>query len=237
MAIRNPDDVDIQPQDGLGLPWFIPAGSGWLGRRDHVEILLDPGSALHKTLPQSDQPWDTLATQFVEGYGFVNPGAGQAGGAADADAVIASGGVNLNSQSTGYDTIQRMATSTYRFVLRGEAWRVGYQVPVPGLLSVGGQTAVPTFPQWSSGNVIVGNLPGQIPIFYCAWELHYIVAGPLKGSAPIVPNAAMRIRADQTLPDMVQVPFAPADANAGVSAGGAAGGGGPKLPFFKRRGK
>jgi hypothetical protein len=211
VAIDNADDVSLQPQDGLGLPWSISPASSWLWRRDQVEILLDPGSVLHKTLPQQSQPFDTLATQFVQDYGFV---AAPGGGSADSDAVISGGGVNLNSQSKGQDTIQRMATSTYRFIVKGEAWRVGFQIPIPGLLKVGGQTAVPCFPQWTSGNVIVGNLPGGIPLFHCAWELHYMVAGPLKGKAPIVPNAAARIRADQKLPDTVQVPLAPTDSNA-----------------------
>ena len=204
MPIANKDDDTIQPLAGLALPWTLNPTTSWDFYLAWVEILLDPGMVLHKTLPQNPDNVDTLATQFFREYEFKgNP-----------DANVGSG-VNMHSESSVLDTIQRMATSTYRFILKGHGRRAGFQVPVPGLLSVGGQTPVPCFPQWSSGNIIVGNLAGGIPLFYCAWQLHYIVpGGPLSGVAPIPPNLTARVRADQDLPQTIQVPAAPLDNNA-----------------------
>jgi hypothetical protein len=210
MPIRNNDSITNQPQDGLSLPWSINPAASWIDGQCWVEVLLDTGMVLHKILPQTTQQFDDLATTF---YADNEPLAEDPDRPPDD-----TGGVNIQSNAKGNDVIQRMATSTYEFTLKGWGMRAGYQVPVPGLESVGGQTAIPDFPQWTSGNIIVANMMG-IPVYYCAWEKKYMVLGPLKlGSiAPTPPNIAARIRADQSLPDTIGVPLAPTDNNSVVN--------------------
>ena len=119
-------------------------------------------------------------------------------------------GVNTVSNNIYNDIAQRMATSTYRFVLKGYGLRAGYQIPVPALKTVAGVTAIPDEVQWSSGNVIVGNL-GGIPVYRCSWELHYFVIAPPKAQQLSPPNVADGISADDELPDEIQVPYSPKD--------------------------
>ncbi len=191
------------PEDALSLPWTTDPATSWIDYRCWVEVLLDPGMALHKPLPQSNPAVDTLASAFIT----------------DADFDKNIGGVNLASSSRAVDIIQRMASSTYRFILKGFGLRAGYTIPVPGIRSVGGIPAVPDFPQWTSGNVLVGNWSG-IPMFFCEWELHYIVSQSPHGTrspgnpdaatgpvaAPIPPNPAQHIRGDAELPAGISLP-------------------------------
>lgn len=196
--VDNPND---HPEDGMSLPWCIDPGSTWLDYRCAVEIQLDPGSVLHKPLPQDNPKWDTLGSIDITDQAFTSGVAG----------------VNLNSNSSAVDIIQRMASSTYRFVLRGWGVRVGYQIPIPNLLKVGNSDAVPTDPQFASQEV-VGNMLGGIPLFYATWELHYIVAQSPRitqlAKQPIAPNNAAHIRPDAELPSAVRVPTMPTDSRA-----------------------
>lgn len=184
----------VYPEDSLSLPWLTDPEASWIDYRCWVEVDLDAGMALHKPLPQSDPAADTLASTFLGGKDFAS----------------STDGVNLKSKAGGQDIVQRMATSTYGFVLKGFGTRVGYQVPVPGLKAVGNQDAVPSGRQWTTGNIIVGNMMGGIPVFFCAWELHYMVAGPLKAAkAPTPDNPALHILANAELPVAVLLPVRP----------------------------
>lgn len=216
MSIADFDLDQVQPLGDLTLPWALVPGGSWLDYSAWVEIELDPGFVVHKPLPQGTANADTLATQLFEDYAFLkDPDAVPGAGGFKPDAPTTSGsGVNLDSEAQGTDYIQRMATSTYRFVLLGTGLRAGYQVPIPGLKSVAGVPATPDNPQ-RAFNRIVGNAVGGIPIFYAEWELHYMIALPMKtGVAPVPPNLALRIRADANLPAAVLVPFMQTDQDA-----------------------
>ena len=197
MGVFVTEQPGLYPESVLELPWAIDPEASWLAYALWVEVLLDPGLVKHKQLPSRADPYDSLASVAVG-----DPKFGQR-----------TTGVNLGSQSTGASVIQRMASSEYRFTLKGYGRRAGYPVPVPGLVTVGGQPAVPDAPQWSSGNVLVGNLPGGIPVFHCLWSLPYLVQGPLARSAREVTlfNPALHIRSDAQLPVSVALPRAPLD--------------------------
>lgn len=188
------------PEAQLTFPWLKVPEATWLGYSCRIECTLDTGLALHKPLPQSPQQIDTLATYDL----------GVAGSAKIEK------GENLVSAGTFTDIIQRMGTSEYQFTLIGEGMRAGFQVPVPGLVSVAGVPAIP-IRQWVRGNQIVGNFYG-IPLFYNAWELVYVVTLPPRGKQLPPPNQAMHIAADQPLPDECNVAIAPNDYNAVAAA-------------------
>ncbi len=198
----NPSDIDtlgVQPEAALSLPWVVTPANPWLDYRIWVECLLDAGMSLHKPLPQNNPSVDTLASVYTT----------------DAAMASSKAGTNLNSSSAAVDIIQRMASSTYRFVLRGYGLRVGYPVPVPGLKSVGGVPCVPAERQWVKGNMIVSNLMGGIPVFFNAWELHYFVAvSPKNAKEPVLSNPALHIRSDAQLPTSILLPRAPLDQRA-----------------------
>lgn len=195
--VTDQDNPNEDVTKNFDAPWCIDPVSSWLDYNCGVEISLDPGTVLHKPLPQSLATVDTLGVVDVT----------------DQALAANTNGINLASLGNYADVIQQMATSTYRFVLRGEAWRAGYQVPIPNLVSIAGVACVPTNPH-NAGNWIKGNLLGGIPLWYAAWELHYIIASPPRGKpgqkfAP--QNPAVAMQPDAELPKAVLVPTAPAD--------------------------
>jgi len=175
------------------LPWCIDPESSWLDYQCGIAIMLDPGSVLHKPLPQSDPAWDTLGTLNITDPNF--------GGSTL--------GINLNSNSHAVDIIQRMASSTYRFVLHGWGIRVGYRIPIPNLVKIGNVAAVPTDPHFGD-NIETGSVLGGIPVWHAQWELHYIVAeSPTITQAseiPTVPNPAAHVGPNRQLPNKIQAP-------------------------------
>jgi hypothetical protein len=207
IGVANQDDGSL-PEQSIGVPWVIDPTMSWLDYRCWIECYLDSGMALHKALPQSPQPIDTLAGGFV--------------GGTEEDALPKiTTGVNLKSQGSFTDLAQRMATSRYTFVLKGYAVRAGYQIPVPGIKSVGGVPAIPgrnlanpNLPgQWSLGNPLVANYSG-VPIFANRWELWYFVTLPPKYPQLPPDNLAQHIQADVKLPTLMTVAASQPDQNA-----------------------
>src|SRR5215469_15045523 len=121
------------PEKGYALPWGLNAAASWMDYSIWIEVILDPGLALHKPLPQYNTPADTLAV-----IGVQDPNA-------DIAIPAQGSGVNLVSQSQSVDVVQRMASPTYHFVLSGFAVRAGWQIPIPGLVSIGGVPCVPIY--------------------------------------------------------------------------------------------
>jgi hypothetical protein len=165
-----------------------------------IAIILDPGSALHKPLPQSNPAWDTLGTLSITDPNF---------GSSDL-------GVNLNSNSQAVDIIQRMATSTYRFVLHGYGIRVGYKIPIPFIANIGNLVPVPTNPQYCN-SCIIGSIIGGIPVWQAEWESHYIIAQSPRitqaNQIPAAPNPAAHVGPQRQLPPFIQGPQAAPDYN------------------------
>lgn len=195
-GISDTDPGTVLEQDFL-LPWVADPATSWLNYQNEIQCYLDAGLVRHKSLPQRAQTTDTLASSFLTD--------------AKIDQSIA--GMNLKSQGQFADSVQRMATSSYRFVLKGFGLRAGYKIPVPGIKTVAGVTAYPDEIQWSRGNVVVGNYSG-VPIFFNQWELWYFVIVPPKEQQVPPPNLAQHIRGDAKLPKGMQAPFSPTDQHA-----------------------
>lgn len=193
MPVFDQDPGLDSPEAAIVLPWNSDPVVSWLAYEIWLECRLDAGMVRHKPLPQAAAPVDTLAAAYIDRPKY-GPFAG---------------GTNVGAQSRVLDVIQRMATSTYRFLLRGYALRAGYQVPIPGLVSIAGQPAVPDGEQWGY-NRLVANWNG-IPVFFAAWSLPYMVAiapASTPGAptyAPVPANPALRMRADVELPDATLV--------------------------------
>jgi hypothetical protein len=184
------------PEGAITLPWGIDPATSWLDYRCWVECHLDAGMALHKPLPQSNPAVDTLASV---GIADIN-----------ADKLTTDSGVNLDSLAGQNDVIQRMASSTYRFVLLGWGLRVGYQIPIPGIIKIGNVVPVPGRIQ-RAYNVVVSNFAG-IPTWFATWELHYLVTGlPAESQAPVPFNPALHVRPDAQLPKSVKLPWTQPD--------------------------
>lgn len=231
-AQQDPDDGS-PAESALGLPWSADPAASWITYRCWVEVNLDAGMALHKPLPQQNpKNPDTLASVAINDSSFdtFQVPTGQAG-------VLVK--PNLVGNKRIVDVIQRMASSTYRFILKGYALRAGYQVPIPGLVKIGGVTPVPDRIQ-RAANLLVGNFSG-VPVFLGYWEIHYVVPaspqtsigqGGAIGVADLVPfNPALHIRSDQALPEAIPLPVTPTDARSSATGGlgkpvGQPGGGG-----------
>lgn len=196
------DDQDIGAfaETGFGLPWLIDPVNTWLNYRCTIEADLDAGIAIHKPLPQGspgEMIMDSLGVTDVY------------------DPRLAAGaneGVRTVSQDEFADVVQKMATSSYRFLLRGWAVRAGYQVPIPKLVSVAGVRAIPLARQWGV-NEVVANCCG-VPVFLAQWELWYGVTLPPSKNVLPPANLAAHIRADAKLPDEMQVAYSLPDSNA-----------------------
>lgn len=191
----------------ISLPWAMRPEVTWLQYRCWIETYLDAGIALHKPLPQGPQG----ASRPQRGARLVNNEL-QCDTLASLDVASATldqstQGVSLVSGGDYTDVLQRMATSTYRFCLKGFALRVGYQIPIPGIVKVAGVDATPAERQFAT-QVVVGNFSG-IPLFQARWELWYYVAMPPRAEQLAPPALSDHIRADVQLPPYgkVQVPY------------------------------
>jgi hypothetical protein len=179
----------------IALPWLSPPQASYLDYSCHIECYLDTGMTLHKPLPQTPQPVDSMASYFL----------GQS------DQALVKVGENFKSLGSFQDISQRMATSEYRFGLIGHAIRLGYPVSVPDLKMVAG--VVPTLmTQWVHGNELIGNSAG-VPLYYNAWESWYFVVLPPKDRQLPPPNLSEIISAEQQVPDLIPVPVSPNDYN------------------------
>lgn len=197
-GVSDTDDGG-RPGRGVLLPYSNDPDTTWLAYDCSLEVRLDAGMALHKPLPQSADPVDTLASVDVDG-----PAAHSASTAP----------ANLQSEGSGEDVIQRMSTSTYTFVLRGSALRLAFPVPIPGLVSVAGVDATPAEIQ----RVVtqVGGGGGGVPLYYAEWHLEYYVALPPRRAQPPPADLAGRVTGDQEPPPGggIQSPYGVPDAAA-----------------------
>lgn len=186
-------------EKGVLLP--TPGGNAtWVHYENTIYCVLDSGIVTHRTLPQFNTAPDTLASCMITDTNIDK---------------ITGKGVNTKSVDQFADVVQRMAHSQYRFCMKGEAMRVGEQVPIPGLKLVGGVSAIPhdNNPQWAY-NKIAGNYSGVI-LWYAEWELWYTVAVPPRSQQLPPPNLAQHIAADSPYPTGgIQAPISQPDDNA-----------------------
>lgn len=204
-GLFNEDSASTVYEAGVLLP-TPNERANWLYYDVAVGCALDSGIVVHRDLPQIDSPMDTLASCDVN-----QP---------DMD-VLTGLGVNLKSKDSFSDTVQRMAHSRYWFRLWGQAMRVGEQIPIPGLKTIGGVDVVPCkvpkeygaqFPQWAY-NKIVGNYSGQI-LWYAQWSLWYTLASPPKKQEAPPQNIAQHIGVTKQVNIGMQAPLSAPDDSA-----------------------
>ena len=202
-GISNFDSGGRSLEKPAVLPWASASGASYMYYDVMIECYLDSGIVVHRHLPQSNPKSDSLG-----GVDMFQ---------SDIDEIKDSG-VHLKSNDDFEDVEQRMAHSIYRFCLRGEAIRVGYQVPIPKLLTVCGVKAIPDDSSYQKAynKLVPANYSG-VPMFYAAWELWYTVVKPPKKDQLPPPNLAEHIRADTPLPDNMQSPWTLPDQNAQTS--------------------
>lgn len=199
VGVSDFDTLGKPAESGILLPIASDASASWVYYDVALACQLDSGIVVHRRLPQVDNTADTLASCMITDK--------------DIDKLTGKG-VNLISNDKFADVVQRMAHAQYWFRLYGQAMRVGYQIPIPGLKQVGGVKAIPHDEnrQWAY-NKIVGNYSGVI-LWYAQWSLWYTVAAPPVSQQVPPPNLAVHIAGDAKLPEGMQSPFSQPDDNA-----------------------
>lgn len=195
---RNNDSTQNSEQ-GVGLPWSRDPAGSYLYYDCTVDCMLDSGIVVHNRLPQINNLPDSLASLYLD-----DPNIDQ----------YTNRGVNLKSNDQFTDIVQRMGHARYYFRLYGRAIRVGYQIPIPALKTIGGVAAIPydQNPQ-RAFNKIQGNYSGVI-LWYAEWSLWYTTALPPTTNTVPNPNPAAHIDGTVAPPAQMQAPFSQPDDNA-----------------------
>jgi hypothetical protein len=107
--------------------------------------------------------------------------------ATDAGPALAQGALDTGDTTTGYpaDVFQRAAAPTRTIVFSGFATRIGYRIPVPKLVSVGGLPAV------ELERDVIETEPtavGAVLIFGLVWSITYAIGQAPAGSLPYLAN-------------------------------------------------
>lgn len=80
------------------------------------------------------------------------------------------------TSNTVDDIFQRVAGPSYDIAIYGFALRIGFRVPMPKLVTVGGRKAIEVNRRQKEG---IYSMAGGIPIFFSAWRIDYqLVNGP-----------------------------------------------------------
>ncbi len=200
-GISDLDKGEVIEQGAL-LPWPSDPLVSWVYYDCTVGVMLDSGIVVHNRLPQVNNTPDSLASCFLD----------------DPNLETLTGGVNLKSRDQYADIVQRMGHSRYWFRLWGQALRVGLQIPIPAIKTIGGVSAVPydRNPQWAFNRIFPhGNYAGVI-LWHAAWSLWYTTAAPPRSDVFPMANPAAHISSTSVGPDAlgIQAPFSQPDDDA-----------------------
>lgn len=94
--------------------------------------------------------------------------------------------------------------------------RVGYQIPIPGIKTIGGVQAIPydRNPQWAFNSIVPGGNYGGLILWRAQWSLWYTTASqPVNNTIPVADPTA-HIDATAAPPAGIQVPYSGPDDNA-----------------------
>ncbi len=198
VGVSNCDPGNTRVEDNATLPWSSESVASYLYFECTVGVMLDSGIVVHNRLPQVDNVPDSLSSLFLEDVNF---------------ALEISKGVNITCRDQYTDIVQRMGHSRYWFRLWGQALRAGYQVPIPGIRSIGGVPVIPydENPQWAFNRIHARGNYGGIPLWHAQWSLWYTTAVPPTSNK--LPHAFLNgnIDADAPLPAAIQSPFSATD--------------------------
>lgn len=202
---RSDTDANAVVEKGVNLPWAADPAGSYLYYDCTVGVMLDSGIVIHNRLPQVNRGIDTLSSTPID--------------APDMDTLTLKG-VNLTSQDQYADIIQRMGHSRYWFRIWGQALRIGYQVPIPGIKFIGGVQAVPydKNPQWAFNRIFPGSNFGGIILWHAQWSLWYTTLTPPTSNYIPAVDPSAHISGTSPIPDAIQAPFSQADDNAQVTS-------------------
>lgn len=194
-------DPDENIEENIQIPFASDPEATWVYYDCAVGVMLDSGIVVHNRLPQVDRTADTLSALNLD-----DPNLDRFTGF----------GVNLKCVDQYKDIVQRMGHSRYWFRLWGQALRIGHQVPIPGIKTIGGVPAIPydLNPQWGYNRIAPGgNFSGAI-LWHAQWSLWYTTAvPPTKDDIPAADPSA-HITGKAKTPKEFQSPHSQADDNA-----------------------
>jgi hypothetical protein len=187
--------------NGVLLPWPSDPASSWVYYDCAIGSMLDSGIVVHNRLPQVNNTPDSLGSRYFDDPNM----AGEV-----------NSGVNLKCSDQYTDIVQRMGHARYWFRLWGRAMRVGYQIPIPALRSVGGVSVVPydKNPQWAYNKIAPNGNYGGVVLWMAEWSLWYTTASPPTSNTIPVNNPGALLPSAPTLPAGIQAPYSPGSSTA-----------------------
>lgn len=196
-------------QDNV-IPWARNPQASYIYYDCAVGTMLDSGIVVHNRLPQVNNAFDTLASIALD--------------ASDLDTATGLG-VNLKCNDQYADIVQRMGHARYWFRIWGQALRVGYQIPIPGIKLIGGVAAIPydKNPQWAYNRIFPGGNYSGVILWHAVWSLWYTTASPPTTNYVPAADASAHISGTATPPGGMQAPFSRADDDAVTNAPGQVG--------------
>lgn len=215
VGISNVDPAPIgAAENGFLLPFPADPEYSWIYYECTVSAVLDSGIVVHNRLPQVDNAPDTLGACDYADPNFPK---------------LTTGGVNLQSRDQYTDIVQRMGHARYWFRLWGKALRIGLQVPIPRLVTIGGVPAVPydKNPQFAFNRIAPkGSYGSGLIMWHAEWSLWYTTAVPPQTNDIPAAEPSIQVNRDTPKPSGIQVPYSGPDDDTVKFAppGGAAGG-------------
>lgn len=190
-------DAGLLIENNIGIPIAVDNDATWVYFDCTISVMLDSGIAIHHPLPQVDRGIDTISSN---GYG-------------SDDFNQLTNGVNLECINAYTDITQRMAHPRYLFRLFGRALRIGKQIPIPGLVSIGGVPAVPydNNPQWGYNSIAPGGNFGGVILWRAEWSLWYTTLTPPTSNFIPAADPAAQIALGVEELDAIQSPFSQTD--------------------------
>lgn len=188
-------------EQGTLLPWPNDPAASYVYYDCAIGVMLDSGIVVHNRLPQVNNAPDTIASINLD-----DPNLDQLTGF----------GVNLKCRDQYQDIVQRMGHARYWFRLWGQALRVGYQVPIPGIKMIGGVPVIPydKNPQWGYNSIAPGGNYSGVILWRAQWSLWYTTAVPPTSNTIPVADPSAHISGTDQLPKGIQAPYSQADDNA-----------------------
>ncbi len=185
---------------GVGLPWPNNPQASYMYYDCTVGIMLDSGIVVHNRLPQVNNLPDTLSAIPLDDPDIDN---------------ITNIGVNLKCRDQYTDIVQRMGHARYWVRIWGQGLRVGYQIPIPGIKTIGGVPAIPydKNPQWAYNRIFPGGNYSGVIMWHAAWSLWYTTATTPNSQYIPAADPYAHISGKAVPPAQMQAPFSHPDQN------------------------
>ncbi len=195
-------DPNKAVETGLLLPWSSDPAGSYVYYDCAIGCMLDSGIVVHNRLPQVNRGVDTLSRTTLDDPNLDS---------------LTGFGVNLKCLDQYADIVQRMAHARYWFRIWGQALRVGYQIPIPGIKTIGGVPAIPydRNPQWAYNSIAPGGNYGGVILWRAQWSLWYTTAVPPNANTVPAADPSAHISGTVAPPAAgIQVPYSQADDDA-----------------------